>query len=156
MAASSIAPGARKIKDATFAWEGRDRNGRTVRGEMRAPTANVVNATLRRQGINVVRLKKQSYRRSRRISEKDITLFTRQLSTMMKAGVPLLQSFDIVAKGTDNPSVARLFSDIKADVETGTSLSAAFRKYPLYFDALFCNLIHSRETVPYTTMTLPP
>lgn len=145
MAAHSITPGARKVKDATFVWEGRDRHGKTIRGEMRAPTATVVQATLRRQGVNVVRLKKQTYRRSRRIREKDITLFTRQLSTMMKAGVPLLQSFDIVAKGTDNPSVARLFSDIKADVETGTSLSAAFRKYPLYFDALYCNLIHAGE-----------
>ena len=144
MASASLST-ARKIKDSTFVWEGRDRNGRIVRGEMRAPSANVINATLRRQGINVVKVKKQAFRRGRKITEKDITLFTRQLSTMMKAGVPLLQSFDIVAKGTDNPSVAKLFSEIKADVETGTSLSAAFNKYPLYFDALFCNLIHAGE-----------
>ena len=144
MAAASLSS-ARKIKDSTFVWEGRDRNGKTVRGEMRAPSASVINATLRRQGINVVKVKKQSFRRGRKIGEKDITLFTRQLSTMMKAGVPLLQSFDIVAKGTDNPSVAKLFTDIKADVETGTSLSVAFSKYPLYFDALFCNLIHAGE-----------
>jgi len=144
MASASLST-ARKIKDSTFVWEGRDRNGRIVRGEMRAPSANVINATLRRQGINVVKVKKQAFRRGRKITEKDITLFTRQLSTMMKAGVPLLQSFDIVAKGTDNPSVAKLFSEIKADVETWTSLSAAFNKYPLYFDALFCNLIHAGE-----------
>jgi len=145
MAGATLSNSSRKIKDATFIWEGRDRNGKTVRGEMRAPAASVVSATLRRQGINVVKVKKQAFRRGRKIGEKDITLFTRQLSTMMKAGVPLLQSFDIVAKGTDNPSVAKLFSDIKADVETGTALSAAFRKYPLYFDALFCNLINAGE-----------
>lgn len=144
MATASL-PSARKIKDSTFVWEGRDRNGKTVRGEMRAPSASVINSTLRRQGINVVKVKKQTFRRGRKIGEKDITLFTRQLSTMMKAGVPLLQSFDIVAKGTDNPAVAKLFADIKADVETGTSLSAAFSKYPLYFDALFCNLVHAGE-----------
>jgi len=112
---------------------------------MRAAAESVVNSTLRRQGISVVKVKKQSYRGGRKIGDKDITLFTRQLATMMKAGVPLLQSFDIVAKGTDNQSVAKLFNDIKNDVETGTSLSQAFRKYPLYFDALFCNLVGAGE-----------
>jgi type IV pilus assembly protein PilC len=135
----------RAVKEYTFIWEGRDRNGRTIRGEMRAAAESVVNSTLRRQGISVVKVKKQSYRGGRKIGDKDITLFTRQLATMMKAGVPLLQSFDIVAKGTDNQSVAKLFNDIKNDVETGTSLSQAFRKYPLYFDALFCNLVGAGE-----------
>src|SRR6202008_4037349 len=80
-----------------------------------------------------------------KVRDKDITLFTRQLATMMKAGVPLLQSFDIVGKGASNPAVAKLLSEIKTDVETGSSLAAAFRKYPLYFDALFCNLVAAGE-----------
>jgi type IV pilus assembly protein PilC len=101
---------------------------------------------LRRQGISVTKVKKQSSFASRgSVSDKDITLFTRQLSTMMKAGVPLLQSFDIVGKGHSNQAVAKLLADIKADVETGSSLSAAFRKYPLYLDALFCNLVGAGE-----------
>ncbi len=112
---------------------------------MRAGGEAVVSSTLRRQGITVVKVRKQRYKRGRKINEKDITLFTRQLSTMMKAGVPLLQAFDIVAKGTDNASVAKLFMDIKGDVETGTALSQAFRKYPLYFDSLFCNLVGAGE-----------
>ena len=131
--------------DATFAWEGRDRGGKTVRGEMRAASDTVVQAYLRRQGITPVKVQKRRAKRGKKITEKDITLFTRQLATMMKSGVPLLQAFDIVAKGTDNGSVAKLFMDIKGDVETGTSLSRAFRKYPLYFDNLFCNLVGAGE-----------
>ena len=133
------------VKEHTYLWEGRDRSGKTVRGEMRAGGQTVVTATLRRQGISVVKVKRQAYRRGGRIADKDITLFTRQLATMMKAGVPLLQAFDIVAKGTDNQAVAKLFNDIRGDVETGTALSQAFRKYPLYFDALFCNLVGAGE-----------
>jgi len=133
------------VKTFTFLWEGRDRSGKAVRGEMRAGGDAVVRSSLRRQGITVTKVKKQHYKSGKKVTEKDITLFTRQLSTMMKAGVPLLQSFDIVAKGSDNQSVAKLFTDIKADVETGTSLSQAFRKYPLYFDNLFCNLVGAGE-----------
>jgi len=112
---------------------------------MRAGGDSVVRSSLRRQGITVTKVRKQRYKSGKKVTEKDITLFTRQLSTMMKAGVPLLQSFDIVAKGSENQSVAKLFTDIKADVETGTSLSQAFRKYPLYFDNLFCNLVGAGE-----------
>ena len=133
------------VKTFTFLWEGRDSRGKPVRGEMRAGGDAVVRSSLRRQGITVTKVKKQRYRSGTKVTDKDITLFTRQLSTMMKAGVPLLQSFDIVAKGSDNQSVAKLFSDIKADVETGTSLSQAFGKYPLYFDNLFCNLVGAGE-----------
>ena len=135
----------RSVKETTFLWEGRDRSGKTVRGEMRAGGETVVRTTLRRQGITVVKIKAQRYSRGGKIVEKDITMFTRQLARMMKAGVPLLQAFDIVAKGTDNNAVARLFMDIKGDVETGTALSQAFRKYPLYFDPLFCNLVGAGE-----------
>src|SRR5262245_41013492 len=119
-------------KEATFAWEGKDKAGKVIRGEMRAGGEAVVNATLRRQGIVVTKVKKQRRGGGGKVSAKDITLFTRQLATMMKAGVPRLQSFDIVAKGASNPAVARLLIDIKTDVETGSALATAFRKYPLY------------------------
>ena len=134
-----------KAKEFTFAWEGRDRSGKTVRGEMRAVSETVINASLRRQGIMVTKVQKRRLRRGRKITDKDITLFTRQLSTMLRAGVPLLQSFDIVAKGSNNASVTKLFTEIRNDVETGSSLSQAFRKYPLYFDALYCNLVGAGE-----------
>jgi type IV pilus assembly protein PilC len=140
----AVNAGATKI--VTYSWEGKDKKGKLVKGEMKASGDAFVNATLRRQGISVIKVKKQSSFASKgSVSDKDITLFTRQLSTMMKAGVPLLQSFDIVGKGHSNPAVAKLLADIKADVETGSSLSAAFRKYPLYFDALFCNLVGAGE-----------
>ncbi len=132
-------------KEFTFAWEGRDKNGKQVKGETRAKGEAIVNATLRRQGIIVSKIQKQRLSREKKITEQDIALFTRQLATMMKAGVPLLQSFDIVGKGHSNPAVTRLLMNIKADVETGSSLNQAFRKYPLYFDALFCNLIGAGE-----------
>ena len=139
------APRAAAPKEHTFAWEGRDRAGKVIRGEMRASGPAIVQTTLRRQGISVTKTTRRRPKRGRRIGEKDITLFTRQLATMMKAGVPLLQSFDIVARGTNNASVSKLFTDIRGDVETGTSLSQAFRKYPLYFDSLFCNLVGAGE-----------
>lgn len=133
-------------KEIIYAWEGKDKKGKLVKGEIKASGESYVNATLRRQGIVVTKIKKQSAFASKgKVTEKDITLFTRQLATMMKSGVPLLQSFDIVGKGHSNPAVAKLLLDIKSDVETGSSLSAAFRKYPLYFDSLFCNLISAGE-----------
>jgi type IV pilus assembly protein PilC len=133
------------IKEYVYAWEGKDKTGKLMRGELRAGGEAVVQTTLRRQGILVTKVKKQTFKRGGKITEKDITLFTRQLATMLKAGVPLLQSFDIVGKGHSNPAVAKLLMDIKADVETGSSLTQAFRKYPLYFDALFCNLVGAGE-----------
>jgi type IV pilus assembly protein PilC len=133
-------------KQITYVWEGKDKKGKVVKGEMRAAGDSFVSATLRRQGITVTKVKKQSaFAAKGKITDKDITLFTRQLATMMKAGVPLLQAFDIVGKGHSNPAVAKLLGDIKADVETGSSLSASFRKYPLYFDNLFCNLVGAGE-----------
>jgi type IV pilus assembly protein PilC len=133
------------VKETIFTWEGKDKMGKKVQGELRANGEAVVNATLRRQGILVTKIKKKSFSSGQKVTEKDITLFTRQLATMMKAGVPLLQSFDIVAKGHSNPSVSKLIMDIRADVETGTSLNQAFRKFPLYFDPLFCNLVGAGE-----------
>lgn len=143
--ATAAKPKASAIKESTFTWEGRNRDGKTVRGEMRAASESVVQTTLRRQGITNTKVKKLRLKRGGKVTEKDITLFTRQLATMMKSGVPLLQSFDIVGRGHANPSVAKLLLDIKADVETGSSLSQAFRKYPLYFDALYCNLVAAGE-----------
>jgi len=133
------------IKEFVFEWEGKDRNGKPVRGEVRAAGENQVQATLRRQGVLVQKLKKRRTASAKRIKPKDIAIFTRQLATMMKAGVPLLQSFDIVGRGNPNPSVNKLLNQVRTDVETGTSLSAAFRKHPLYFNALYCNLVEAGE-----------
>jgi len=135
----------RNIKDFVFEWEGKDRNGKQVRGEIRAGGENQVQASLRRQGVLPTKIKKRRMRAGKSIKPKDIAIFTRQLATMMKAGVPLLQSFDIVGRGNANASVTKLLNDIRTDVETGTSLSAAFRKYPLYFDNLYCNLVEAGE-----------
>ena len=133
-------------KEVVYSWEGTDKKGKRVKGEMKASGEAFVNATLRRQGITVAKVRKsRGIKSGGRVSDKDVTLFTRQLATMMKSGVPLLQAFDIVGKGHSNPAVAKLLGDIKADVETGSSLSQAFRKYPLYFDALFCNLVGAGE-----------
>ena len=132
-------------KEIIFTWEGKDKAGKQVRGELRAGGEAIVSATLRRQGILVTKVKKKTFSAGKKVTEKDIALFTRQLATMMKAGVPLLQSFDIVGKGHSNPSVSKLVLDIRSDVETGTSLSQAFRKFPLYFDPLFCNLVGAGE-----------
>ncbi|MGA0023295.1 MAG: type II secretion system F family protein [Burkholderiales bacterium] len=134
-----------KIAEFTFRWVGQDRAGKTVRGEMQATGEAQVNATLRRQGIKIVEVKKQRIERGGSVTEKDITLFTRQLATMMKSGVPLLQAFDIVGKGHSNPAVARLLMTIKSDVETGMNLKQAFEKHPLHFDPLFCNLVGAGE-----------
>jgi type IV pilus assembly protein PilC len=145
MAAANPAIKRREVKEQTYQWEGRDKAGKTVKGEMRASGEAVVQSSLRRQGISVLKVKKQRKSGGGSVSEKDITLFTRQLATMMKAGVPLLQSFEIVGKGHSNPAVSKLLFDIKSDVETGSSLTQAFRKYPLYFDPLFCNLVGAGE-----------
>jgi type IV pilus assembly protein PilC len=142
---ATAAAAAKGPREATFAWEGKDKAGKVIRGEMRAGGEAVVNATLRRQGILVTKVRKQRVGRGGKVTDKDITLFTRQLATMMKAGVPLLQSFDIVGKGAPNPAVAKLLYEIKTEVETGSPLATAFRKYPLYFDALFCNLVQAGE-----------
>ena len=134
------------IQDFVFEWEGKDRHGKIVRGETRAGGENQVQATLRRQGIFPTKIKKRRTRSGKKIKPKDIALFTRQLATMMKAGVPLLQSFDIVGRGNTNTSVTRLLNDIRTDVEMGTSLSAAFRKHPMYFNSLYCNLVEAGES----------
>jgi type IV pilus assembly protein PilC len=132
-------------QELTFSWEGKDKTGKPKRGDIRGLSEATVRAQLRKQGINVTKLKKQKTSGGGKITPKDITLFARQLATMTASGVPLLQSFDIVAKGTNNPAIAKLIMSIKSDVETGSNLATAFRKYPLYFDALFCNLVAAGE-----------
>jgi type IV pilus assembly protein PilC len=132
-------------KQYNFAWTGKDKAGKVIKGEVRAGGESTVAANLRRQGIQVQSIKKVSRRGGKKITQKDLTIFTRQLAVMMKAGVPLLQAFDIVGRGHSNPSVGKLLLDIKTDVETGSSLATAFRRYPMYFDALFCNLVGAGE-----------
>ncbi len=141
----ATAVAAKTIKEIVFEWEGKDKNGKVVRGEMRAGGEAMVSASMRRQGILVTKVKKRRLSGGSAIKQKDIAIFTRQLATMMRAGVPLIQSFDIVARGSTNPRLTRMLTDIRSDVETGTSLSAAFRKHPLYFDALYCNLVEAGE-----------
>ncbi len=143
--ATAAAAAGKGIKEFVFEWEGKDKNGKIVRGEVRAGGQAVVSASLRRQGILITKVKKRRTSGGRAIKQKDIALFTRQLSTMMRAGVPLLQAFDIVARGSTNAKMTKLITDIRNDVETGTSLSSAFRKHPLYFDALYCNLVEAGE-----------
>jgi len=145
MATALAARGIKNVRETVYEWEGRDKNGKVMRGEMRAGGEAMVSASLRRQGILVTRVKKRRMSGGRSVKQKDIAIFTRQLATMMKAGVPLLQAFDIVARGSPNPKLTRLLTDIRSDVETGTSLSASFRKHPMYFDALYCNLVEAGE-----------
>jgi len=133
-----------KAKEFTFSWEGKDKSGKLIRGETRSVGEANLSAHLRRQGINVSKIKR-ARSSAKAITEKDIALFTRQLATMLRAGVPLLQAFDIVGKGHNNPSVSKLLFAIKTDIETGSSLQQAFKKHPLYFDDLYCNLIGAGE-----------
>src|SRR3954463_11110255 len=146
MATAVAAAGKAGVKEFNFNWVGQDRSGKTVRGEVRATGEAQVNAMLRRQGIKVVEIKKQKKLRGGKVTEKDVTLFTRQLATMLKSGVPLLQAFDIVAKGHGNPAMAKLIYAVRTDVETGSSLKQAFEKHPLYFEALYTNLIGAGES----------
>jgi type IV pilus assembly protein PilC len=134
-----------EIKEFNFTWVGQDRAGKTVRGELRATGEAQANAMLRRQGIKVAQIKRERRARGGKVTEKDVTLFTRQLATMLKSGVPLLQAFDIVAKGHGNPAMAKLIYAIRSDVETGSSLRQAFEKHPLYFEPLYVNLIGAGE-----------
>ncbi len=132
-------------KEKVYVYEGKDKNGKSVRGDIRAAGEHVVKTTLRRQGITVSKIKEQRHGSGGKVSSKDIAVFTRQLATMMKAGVPLMQSFDIVGRGHANPAMARLLMTIRTDIETGAGLSQSFAKHPLYFDALYCNLVQAGE-----------
>ena len=143
--ATTTAPQRRDVKEFTFIWEGVDRSNRQVRGESRAASETVVTTNLRRQGIRVVKIRRQTFRGGRKVTDKDITFFTRQLATMLKAGVPLLQAFEIVARGHSNARFSRLMMDIKNKIEAGSSMSQAFREHPGHFDNLYCNLVAAGE-----------
>jgi len=132
-------------KNDVFAWEGKNSEGRIVKGEMRATSDAVVRTNLRRQGILVRKTKKVKFSRRGKVTEKDIVVFTRQLATMMKSGVPMLQAFEITGRGHANPAVGNLIMSLKADVETGLPLSQAFAKFPKHFDPLFVNLVGAGE-----------
>jgi type IV pilus assembly protein PilC len=144
--ATATATARKDVKEYTFLWEGMDRNNRSVRGELRAASETVVTTNLRRQGVRITKIKRQSFRGGRKVTDKDVAFFTRQLATMLKSGVPLLQSFEIVARGHSNPRFSRLMMDIKNKVEAGSSLSSAFREHPAHFDSLYCNLVAAGET----------
>lgn len=132
-------------EDSVFTWEGKDKNGRIVRGETRAGSASIVQANLRRQGVSNAKVKKRSFSKGGKVTDKDIALFTRQLATMLRSGVPLLQTFDIAIKGASNPALARLLNDIRLEIESGAGLANAFRKHPVYFDSLYSNLVAAGE-----------
>jgi type IV pilus assembly protein PilC len=132
-----------------FIWEGVDRRGRKVKGDLRADSVALARADLRRQGVNPLKVRKKPQplfgSGKKKIGAADISVFSRQLATMMGAGVPLVQSFDIVGRGHENPSMQELLLTIKADIESGTSMATALRKFPLYFDDLVCNLVAAGE-----------
>ena len=134
-----------EVKASTFVWEGTDRANKRVRGEMRAASEAVVSNSLRRQGIKITKIKKQTFKGGGSIKEKEIALFTRQLATMARAGVPLLQAFDIAARSTGNNRLSRLLLEIKGDIETGNSLAVSFKRHPMQFDELYCNLVAAGE-----------
>lgn len=138
-------PAPKAVKEFAFEWDGKDKSGKQIRGEIRSANADLVKALLRKQGVMGAKVKKCRVNPSKAIKPRDIAIFTRQLATMMKAGVPLLQSFDIVGRGNPNGNVTKLLNDVRTDVETGTSLSGAFRKYPKYFNTLYCNLVEAGE-----------
>jgi type IV pilus assembly protein PilC len=136
-------------ESAVFLWEGTDKLGKKSKGEISSSTPAIAKAQLRRQGIKPTKVKKKSKGFSMgsgpAIKPADIALFTRQMSTMMRAGVPLVQSFDIVADGLDKPKMADLIRAVRNDVSGGSAFAASLRKHPLYFDDLFCNLVDAGE-----------
>jgi len=134
-------------KSYEYAWTGTDRRGKKIKGKLRAANDAIVRADLRKQGVTPIKVQKQitlSFGKPK-ITTGDIAVFSRQLATMMKAGVPLVQALDIVGKGHNNQSMQELILAIKAEIEGGTSLTNALRKHPLYFDDLFCNLVEAGE-----------
>lgn len=136
------------LKTSVFAWEGTDRKGGKIKGEISGQSPALVKAQLRKQGINPLKVRKKAvslFSAGKKIKPMDIALFTRQMATMMKAGVPLLQSFDIIAEGFDNPNMRKLIDEIKQEVAAGNSFAASLRKKPMYFDDLYCNLVDSGE-----------
>ncbi|WP_236210072.1 type II secretion system F family protein [Metapseudomonas otitidis] len=135
-------------KNSVFKWEGTDRKGAKITGEISGTNPALVKAQLRKQGINPTKVRKKSvslFSAGKKIKPLDIAFFTRQMATMMKAGVPLLQSFDIIAEGVPNPNMKKLVDEIKQDVAAGNSFATSLKKRPQYFDDLYCNLVDAGE-----------
>src|ERR1700724_1561587 len=134
-------------RDVPFSWEGKDKRGTRVKGKSLAPDEAALRADLRRQGIAPSRIRKQSqaFSKGGKVNAGDIAVFSRQLATMLAAGIPMVQAFEIVGNGNDKPAMQKLVLDIKSDVEGGTSLHEALAKHPLYFDDLFVNLVEAGE-----------
>lgn len=136
------------LKTSVFTWEGKNKSGAVVKGELSGQNPSLVKAQLRKQGINPTKVRKKGvslFSAGKKIKPMDIALFTRQMATMMKAGVPLLQSFDIISEGFDNPNMRKLVDEVKQEVAAGNSFAASLRKKPQYFDELYCNLVESGE-----------
>lgn len=136
------------LKTSTFSWEGTDRKGAKVKGEMGGQSPALVKAQLRKQGINPIKVRKKSvslFSAGKSIKPMDIALFTRQMATMMKAGVPLLSSFDIIGEGFDNPNMRKMVDELKQEVAAGNSFASSLRKKPIQFDDLYCNLVEAGE-----------
>ncbi|UQY36103.1 type II secretion system F family protein [Pseudomonas fulva] len=139
---------AKAAKTSTFVWEGKDRKGSVVKGELSGQNPALIKAHLRKQGINPTKVRKKGMSLlggGKKIKPMDIALFARQMATMMKAGVPLLQSFDIIADGVEKPSMRKLVDELKQHVAAGNSFADALRTKPEYFDNLFCNLVEAGE-----------
>jgi len=133
-------------RDIPFQWEGRDKRGSRIKGKSLAPDEQTLRAELRRQGVAPSRIRKQrQLRRGGKVNAADIAVFSRQLATMLTAGIPMVQAFDIVAQGSEKPAMQKLILDVKADIEGGTSLHEALAKHPLYFDDLYVNLVEAGE-----------
>ena len=133
-------------RDIPFQWEGRDKRGSRIKGKSLAPDEQTLRAELRRQGVAPSRIRKQRRLRSGgKVNAADIAVFSRQLATMLTAGIPMVQAFDIVAQGSEKPAMQKLILDVKADIEGGTSLHEALAKHPLYFDDLYVNLVEAGE-----------
>lgn len=136
----------KEVKENNYVWSGKDRKGKVVSGEMKAPSDSIVRVALRSKGIQITKVKKQTFSSTgKKVKQADVAVFTRQLATMMRSGVPLIQSFEIVANGHANPAVSKLLYDIKSNVETGSNLADSFAKHPDHFDKLFCNLVAAGE-----------
>ncbi|HTS52125.1 MAG TPA: type II secretion system F family protein, partial [Burkholderiales bacterium] len=146
MAPAAIATAKPGKREVSFVWEGRDKRGARIKGKSLAPDEQSLRAELRRQGVAPSRIRKQRQSlRGGKVNPGDIAVFSRQLATMLAAGIPLVQAFEIVGNGSDKPAMQKLVLDVKADVEGGTSLHEALGKHPLYFDDLYVNLVEAGE-----------
>lgn len=136
------------LQNSVFKWEGTDKKGAKVKGELSGQSPALIKAQLRKQGVNPTKVTKKGkslFSAGKKIKPMDIALFTRQMATMMKAGVPLLQSFDIIGEGLDNPNMRKLVDEVKQEVAAGNSFASSLRKKPEYFDDLYCNLVDAGE-----------